>query len=208
MYITQDCIFLYVSLNSPPNSHASPITLPFWWHLQAFLTLHFSHSTLFLCNTHTNLLFEPMTKNSHKTNAVTLQETSTWDTVLDLTPGEVKSLPKRFDGICVPKPIAKALLHWLPHLEREDPGNGKTTKVSCVYLFELKRMENWFPFLDKYCYFSAMPVQEENIAFNGLIFGERSTDKQLLCNSTPISEASLTVVLELSFVIIVFIVCP
>lgn len=52
-----------------------------------------------------------MTKNSHKTNAVTLQETSTWDTVLDLTPGEVKSLPKRFDGICVPKPIAKAVLY-------------------------------------------------------------------------------------------------
>lgn len=69
-------------------------------------------------------------------------------------------------------------------------------------------MEDRFSFPDRYCYFSAMKIQEQNRALNGLVFEDRSTDKQLYCNSTPTSMASLAVVLEFVIIIITLFFCP
>lgn len=85
---------------------------------------------------------------------------------------------------------------------------GRPQKLVVFKFSKLKRVENWLPSLDRYCYFSAIQVQEQNRTLNGLICWERSTDKQLLCKSSPIPKTSLTVVLEFVIIIITLFFCP
>lgn len=109
-YITNKRIFLlYLSQVSPEFQHFTPHTSILVTFAAFSYSLHLPHTTWFAYNTHNNLLFNPMPKNSCENTVFTSHGTSTGGTLQDLTAGEVNSLPERLSRICVSRPIAKVL---------------------------------------------------------------------------------------------------
>lgn len=77
-YVTNKPIFfLYLSQVSPKFQHFTPHTSILVTYAAFPYPLHLPHTTLFLYNTHTNLLFNPTSKNSCANTVITSHETST-----------------------------------------------------------------------------------------------------------------------------------